>query len=142
MISKWIFKQFILFQIFMYRRSGGKTLGRLRGMPILLLTTVGRKTGKQHITPVMYIRDGNNYVITASNAGEAKHPLWFLNLQANPQTKIEVDGMTRSVRAHQASPEKKGRLWPQLVAQAPFFEEYRQKTTRDIPMVILQPTDG
>jgi F420H(2)-dependent quinone reductase len=142
MISKWIFKQFMRFQIFMYRHSGGKMMGSLRGMPLLLLTTVGRKTGKQHVTPVMYLRDGENYVVTASNNGADKHPGWFVNLQSNPQTAIEVGNMTRDVLAHQASPEEKKHLWAQLVEQAPFFEDYQKKTTRDIPMVILHPTNG
>ena len=142
MIGKWIFKQFMRLQIFMYRRSGGKSFGHLRGMPILLLTTIGRKSGKQRVTPVMYIRDGNNNVVTASNSGEDKHPGWFVNLRANPQITIEVDGMTKSVMAHQASPEEKARLWLQLVEQAPFFDGYRKKTRRDIPMVILQPSGG
>ncbi len=138
MIGKWIFKQFMRFQIFMYRRSGGKRMGSLRGMPVLLLTTVGRKTGKQRVTPVMYIRDEDNYVITASNGGEDKHPGWFVNLRANPQATIEVGKIARSVIAHQASLEEKKRLWAQLVEQAPFFEGYKKKTTREIPMVILQ----
>ncbi len=142
MVVKWIFRQFIRFQVYVYRRSGGKRFGHLRGMPLLLLTTVGRRTGKTRVTPVMYIRDGNNYVITASNGGADRHPSWFANLQANPQTTIEVDGMTRTVMAHKASSEEKGRLWARLVEQAPFFEAYRKKTTRDIPMVVLQPTDG
>ena len=141
MIGKWIFRKFMRFQIFMYRRSAGKSFAHVRGMPVLLLTTVGRKTGKQRVTPVMYIRDGDNYVITASNGGEDKHPGWFVNLRANPQATIEVGNMTRGVMAHQASPEKKKTLWAQLVEQAPFFDGYRKKTTRDIPMVILQPTD-
>jgi deazaflavin-dependent oxidoreductase (nitroreductase family) len=142
MIGKWVFKQFMRFQIFMYRHSGGKMMGSLRGMPVLLLTTVGRKTGKQHVAPVMYLRDGENYVVTASNNGADKHPGWFVNLQSNPQATIEVDNMTRGVLTHQASPEEKKRLWTQLVEQAPFFEDYQKKTTRDIPMVILQPTNG
>jgi deazaflavin-dependent oxidoreductase (nitroreductase family) len=142
MIGKWIFKQFIRLQIFMYRRSGGKSFGRLRGMPILLLTTIGRKSGKQRVTPVMYIRDGNNYVVTASNSGEDKHPGWFVNLRTNPQITIEVDGITKSVMARQSSPQEKERLWAQLVEQAPFFDGYQKKTRREIPMVILEPSGG
>jgi F420H(2)-dependent quinone reductase len=142
MIGKWIFKQFMRLQIFMYRRSGGKMLGHLRGMPVLLLTTIGRKSGKRRVAPVMYIRDGNNYVVTASNSGDDKHPGWFLNLRANPQITIEVDGMTKRVTAHQASSQEKGRLWPQLVEKAPFFDGYRKKTRREIPMVILEPSGG
>jgi deazaflavin-dependent oxidoreductase (nitroreductase family) len=87
----------------------------------------------------MYIRDGNNYIVTASNGGADRHSGWFANLQASPQTSIEVDGMTRTVIAHKASKEENGRLWPRLVDQAPFFEGYTKKTTRDIPMIILQP---
>ena len=140
MVVKWIFRRFIGLQIFVYRHSGGKRMARLRGMPILLLTTVGRKTGKQRVTPVMYIRDGDNYVITASNSGAAKNPGWFVNLKTNPQITIEVDGTIKTVTAHQASAEEKGRLWPQLVEQGHFFEGYQKKTKREIPMVILRPT--
>jgi deazaflavin-dependent oxidoreductase (nitroreductase family) len=86
----------------------------------------------------VYIRDGDSYVITAAYAGADKHPSWFVNLQANPKVMIEVSNVTRSVVARQASAEEKKRLWAQLIAQAPFFEGYQQKTTRDIPMVILQ----
>jgi len=138
LVSNWILRQFMRFQVYMYRRSGGKRMGHLRGMPVLLLTTVGRKTGKERVTPVMYLRDGDNYVVTASNNGRDKQPSWLLNLKAHPQTKIEVDGITRSVMAQQASVEEKGRLWPQLVERAPFFEGYQRSTKRDIPMVILR----
>jgi deazaflavin-dependent oxidoreductase (nitroreductase family) len=140
MIAKWIFKQFIQLQIFMYRRSGGKRMGTLRGMPLLLLTTVGRKTGMERVTPLMYIRDGENYVITASNNGGATHPAWFANIKANPQARIQVGDINGGVTARQASAEEKARLWAVLVERAPFFESYKQRTTRDIPMVILQPT--
>ena len=142
MVMKWIFKQFIRLQVYMYRRSGGKRMGMLRGMPLLLLTTVGRKTGIERVTPLMYIRDGENYVITASNSGGATHPAWFVNIKANPQASIQVGDMSGGVTARQASAEEKARLWAELVQRAPFFEDYRQKTTRDIPMVILQPTSG
>jgi deazaflavin-dependent oxidoreductase (nitroreductase family) len=82
----------------MYFDGGLHTLSKLP----LLLTTLGRKTGKQRVTPVMYIRDGENYVVTASNAGREKQPTWFVNLQANPQTAIEVDGLTKSMLAHRS----------------------------------------
>jgi len=75
-----------------------------------------------------------------SVVGREKHPAWFMNLQANPQTVIEVGDTTQSVTAHQATAEEMTRLWPQLVQQAPFFADYQKSTTRKIPMVILQPT--
>jgi F420H(2)-dependent quinone reductase len=139
MVVKWLFRRFIALQVYMYRRSGGKRMGRLRGMPVLILTTVGRKTGKKRVTPVMYIRDGTDYVVTASNNGADEYPAWFLNLKANPRITIEVDDQAFTVIAHQASTDDKGRLWPQLVEKAPFFEGYKKKAKRDIPMVILEP---
>jgi deazaflavin-dependent oxidoreductase (nitroreductase family) len=111
-------------------------------MPILLLNTIGRKSGKRRVVPVMYMRDGDNYVVTASNSGDNKHPGWFLNLRANPQVTIEVEGMTISVMAYQASSQEKESLWAQLVEKAPFFDGYRKKTRREIPMVILEPDGG
>lgn len=139
MIGKWFIQQFMRFHVFIYRRSGGKWLGQMGGMPLLLLTTIGRKSGAQHTTPLMFIRDGADYVITASNGGDDKNPGWFWNLKANPQTSIEVGDKHYSVTARQANPEEKVLLWAQLVARAPAFEGYKTKTTRDIPMMILQP---
>ena len=142
MTSKWFFRQFKRIQVYFYRRSGGKRMGHLRGMPILILTTVGRKTGKERITPVMYTRDGSNYVVTASNNGADEYPAWFLNMKSNPRITIEVDDKRESVIARQASVEEQSRLWPQLVEKAPFFEGYKKRAKREIPMVILEPTDG
>ncbi len=126
-------------QVFVYRRSGGRRMAHLRGMPILVLTTAGRRTGKERVTPVMYFQDGESFVITASNNGRDRQPSWFLNLKAQPQAKIEVGGMTKVVIARQASVEERGRLWPQLVERAPFFDGYQQNAPREIPMVILKP---
>jgi F420H(2)-dependent quinone reductase len=117
-------------------------MGHIRGMPVLLLTTVGRRTGKARVTPVVYIRDGKNYVIVAANNGAKEHPGWFWNLQGMPKTTIEVNDMTINVTAHQASTEEKGRLWPQLVERGPFFDGYQKKVKRNIPVIILETTDG
>ena len=127
-------------QIFVIRRSGGKKMAHLRGMPVLLLTTVGRKSGKRRVTPVMFVRDGSNFVVTASNNGAKSNPAWFLNLMANARVTIEVGGSTREATAHKANPEERERLWTQLVQKAPFFEGYSKGTKREIPMVVLQPT--
>ncbi len=111
----------------------------LRGMPVLLLTTLGRKSQKHHTTPLMYIRDGDNYVITASNNGLPTHPGWFYNLQATPQIIIEIPGNKLTVSASTATPNEQDRLWPELIARAPFFDDYQKGTTRQIHMVILKP---
>lgn len=81
-------------------------------------------------------------MVTASNNGAENNPGWFHNLMVHPQTTIEVDGTTKSVMAHQASAEEKGRLWPEWTEKAPFFEGYRKRTSREIPMVIFQPSDA
>jgi deazaflavin-dependent oxidoreductase (nitroreductase family) len=114
-------------------------MSAMRGMPILLLTTVGRKTGKRRTTPLMYMRDGENHVITASNNGKAWHPAWFHNLQASPQAEIELPGQRLEVSATVASQTEKDRLWPQLVSKAPFFDGYQRNTSRLIPLVLLKP---
>ena len=138
-IFEFLFKLFIKLQIVVFRLSKGKAMGTMRGMPVLLLTTVGRKSGKQRTTPLMYIRAGDSYVVTASNNGKGRHPAWLSNLQVTPQVQIEVPGQRLEVQAEVATQAEQERRWPQLEAEAPFFDKYRQKTTRAIPMVLLNP---
>lgn len=134
-----LFKLFTRLQIAVFRRTNGRRMAFMRGMPVLLLTTVGRKTRRQRTTPLMYIRDGDNYVVTASNNGRDSHPAWFYNLQGSPQIYIEVPGKRLQAIASIATTAEQDRLWPQLVAQAPFFDDYQKGTTRPIPMVLLKP---
>jgi F420H(2)-dependent quinone reductase len=139
MIFEWIFKLFMKVQVAVFRRTNGKSMASMRGMPVLLLTTVGRKTRQPRTTPLMYIRDGSNYVITASNNGRDKHPAWFYNLQADPQVVIELPGQRLEVTASIVGPAEYKGLWARLVSQAPFFDGYRKGTSRAIPMVLLKP---
>lgn len=139
MVFDWLFKLVAKLQVAVFRRTNGKYMAFMRGMPVLLLTTVGRKTGQARTTPLMYIRDGESYVITASNNGRDKHPAWFYNLKASPQAEISLPGKRLRVTASIATSAEKDRLWPELVKQAPFFDGYRKKTSRDIPMVLLKP---
>jgi len=127
--------------IFLYRKSGGRIGGKMRGGDVLLLTTTGRKTGKQRTVPLIYIMDGSAYVLTASIGGAPKHPGWFFNLRDNPQAVIQVKNRRFNVVAKVADKEKKRELWMRLVAGLPFYAAYQQKTTREIPMVILYPID-
>jgi F420H(2)-dependent quinone reductase len=106
-------------------------------MPVLLLTTTGRKTEKKRTVPVMYLHEDPNYVITAPNKGRDKPPPKRLNLQSSPQAIIELGDGTRLVMAEQASSEEKRRLWAQLVEKAPAFDGYQKRTRREIPMIIL-----
>ena len=122
-----------------YRLTGGKIGGTfLRGAPVLLLTTIGRKSGQPRVAPLLYLRDGESYVIVASKGGMSHHPLWFHNLEAQPDCEIEVGSEKFKVRARRADAAEKAALWPKLVAMYRDYDSYQQRTTRDIPVVILE----
>jgi deazaflavin-dependent oxidoreductase (nitroreductase family) len=112
--------------------------GRIVNSPVLLLTTTGRRSGKQRTVPLLYLMDGRNVVLVASNGGAVRHPTWWLNLQAAPEGWIQIKGIRRRVRAEQASAAEKQRLWPLLTAMYPGYKRYQEITDRDIPVVILR----
>ena len=127
--------------VFLYNVSGGRIGGKMGKAPVLLLTTTGRKTGKQRTLPLVYIMDGSAYVITGSAGGADKHPGWFFNIRSNPQATIQVKDKHITVMAEIAGPEKKPELWARLVEVAPNFAGYQKRTSREIPMVILHPVE-
>ncbi len=124
---------------FIYQLTGGRFGSAMGGMNVLLLTTIGRKTGKVRSTPLSYSQDDNNYVITASNAGQERHPGWYFNLQNDSNVTIQVKGKQIKTTAVTADPQKRTQLWQQLIKTAPAYDEYTQKTSREIPVVILTP---
>ena len=107
--------------------------------PILLLNTIGRKTGQVRTNPLLYLKDGETIVLVASYGGAPTHPIWWLNLRAHPQAEIEIGSQKSTVIARQADEEERQRLWPLLVAMFPNYAEYQKKTTREIPVILLQP---
>jgi F420H(2)-dependent quinone reductase len=123
---------------FIYRSTKGAISGRMVNCPVLLLTTKGRKTSKLRTVPLLYLADGDNLVLVASNGGATKHPTWWLNLQSNPEAQIQVKGVKQRVRAEEGSAEEKQRLWPLLTAMYPGYKRYQEITNRDIPVVILR----
>ncbi len=123
----------------LFRATDGRVGGRLLGSPVLLLVSTGRKTGRQRTTPLLYLPDGDRYVIVASNGGAAKHPVWWLNLEADPEATVEVGGRKVRVRAWEAEGEERARLWKGLVEMYPPYEGYQKKTDREIPVVLLEP---
>ena len=127
--------------VFLYNVSGGRIGGKIGKVPVLLLTTMGRKSGKQRTLPLVYIMDGPAYVITASAGGADKNPGWFFNIRSNPQAAIQVKEKHIKVTAEIAGPEKKSELWARLVEVAPNFAGYEKRTSREIPMVILHPVE-
>jgi deazaflavin-dependent oxidoreductase (nitroreductase family) len=121
----------------LYRRSGGRVGGRLVGMPVLLLVTVGRRSGRPHTTALTYLPHGPDIVIIASNGGAQNHPDWFLNLRAHPE--VEIDLGRRHLRMHAqetAGPEREA-LWARVVHMNRRYAGYQARTKRRIPVVVL-----
>ena len=110
----------------------------LEGSTILLLTTTGRRTGKETTTPLIYQPDGEHLVIVASKGGAAKHPGWFLNLEKSPEVGVQILGDKFRARARVAEGEERERLWKLMNEAWPHYEEYQVKTDREIPVVVLE----
>ncbi|MBV9228238.1 MAG: nitroreductase family deazaflavin-dependent oxidoreductase [Chloroflexi bacterium] len=127
-------------QVSLYRLSGGSIGGTFKGVPVLLLTTAGRKTGKKRTKPLLYLMDNDQVVLVASHAGAPTHPSWWRNLQQNPHAEVQIKRTLLQVEAREATPEERERLWPKLVALYPDYENYQKRTTRSIPIVLLQRT--
>ena len=122
-----------------YRETDGEEGYDWReGSKILLLTTTGRKSGKETTTPLIFAMDGGNPVIVASKGGAPEHPGWYKNLVKNPAAEVQILGETFPVRARDAEGEERERLWKLMNVEWPHYEEYQQKTDREIPVVILE----
>jgi deazaflavin-dependent oxidoreductase (nitroreductase family) len=122
-----------------FRANSGNVGGQFEGAPLLLLHTIGAKTGQERINPVMYRTDGDNLVVFASKAGADTNPDWYHNLRANPAVTVEVGTDTRPARARVASEDERDRLWAAHKKEWPGFADYETKTSRQIPVVILEP---
>jgi deazaflavin-dependent oxidoreductase (nitroreductase family) len=122
-----------------YRETGGETGYLWNGVPTLLLTVAGRRTGRQLTSPLIFGRDGDDYLVVASMGGAPRHPSWYLNLQANPRAKIQVKADELAVIAHTASVEEKPRLWKIVTGVWPNYDVYQSRTDRIIPLVVLSP---
>ena len=120
-----------------FRNNDGKVGGGFEGAPLLLLHTVGAKSGQPRVNPVMYLPDGNRWIVFASKAGAPTSPDWYHNLLASPEVSIEVGTDTLNVAATIAQGGERDMLYSRQAALYPQFAEYEQKTTREIPVVIL-----
>ncbi len=129
------------FHILLYRLTQGWVGGLVSGMPNLLLTTTGRKSGLKRTTPLFYLPDRENFVVVASYGGNPKAPLWWKNLQADPIGWVQVGDRTFEVQARQAPEELKEVLWPVFVRHYPSYNLYQERTDRIIPLVILEPVE-
>lgn len=125
-----------------YRASGGLLGGNVWGAPILLLTATGRKSAQPRITPLLYLRDADDYVVIASNGGSPRHPLWWRNLQADPRAQVQVWGEQFSAVATRAEGSERERIWRAIAARYPIYSWYERQTSREIPVVVLRRQDA
>lgn len=124
-----------------YKASRGRIGHTAPGFPtMLLLDHVGAKSGTKRTSPLLYVKDGDNVVIVASKGGFPKHPAWFHNLKANPDTTVQIGSKRRAVHARVATPEERERLWPKAVKSYRGYRDYQARSQgREIPLVILEP---
>jgi deazaflavin-dependent oxidoreductase (nitroreductase family) len=120
--------------------SGGKVGGGIAGMPVVVLTTTGRKSGQPRETMLTSpVQDGDTMVLVASYGGDDRHPQWFLNLQADPDVTVTQNGVATAMRARVATPEEKAQLWDRITSTYRGYAGYQKRTDRDIPVVLLTP---
>jgi deazaflavin-dependent oxidoreductase (nitroreductase family) len=122
-----------------YRETGGEKGYIWNNATTLLLTTTGRRSGEEKTVPLIFVADGDNYVIIASLGGAPKHPVWYLNLEANPRVTLQVKDKVIKAEARTAVPPERERLWARAVEAWPQYNDYQAKTTRQIPVVVLEP---
>ncbi len=125
---------------FLYRRNDGKGLGStFQGIPVAILTTTGRKSGEPRDSPLYFHRDGDKIIVAASKGGSDKHPMWYLNLKADPKVTVRIRDEQRTLTARDATEDERARYWPKLVAMYPTYEDYQSWTDRKIPLVVCEP---
>ena len=123
---------------YVYERTGGRVGGNLAGLRMLLLTTTGRKSGKQYTTPLACFSDGDDLIVVASNNGQDHHPAWWLNLEHTPEVDVRYGREHLRVRAHLATGDERARLWPWLLEKNSAYAKYQKRTKREIPVVVLR----
>lgn len=122
-----------------FRANGGQVGGQFAGAPLLLLHTTGAKTGQERVSPMMYRKVGDSYAVFASKAGAPTNPDWYHNLRAYPRVRAEIGAGTVELAARVAEGEERERIWSAQKQDYPGFADYETKTTRQIPVVILEP---
>ncbi|QCQ93676.1 nitroreductase family deazaflavin-dependent oxidoreductase [Rhodococcus sp. SGAir0479] len=140
-IIKWMSR----INVKLYRATGGRLGGKWRvgsafpwGIPVCLLTTTGRKTGRPRVSPLLFLEDGDRIVLVASQGGLPKNPMWYLNIRANPEVTVQVKSRVRKMRARVATEAERAELWPRLVDLYADFDNYQSWTDRQIPVVICE----
>ena len=138
-LRRWTIRGLSKAHLTVYRATRGRVLGSVAGMPVLLLTTTGRRSGKARTTPLTFFRDGTDLVVIASNGGADRPPDWSLNLQQTPRAIAEIGTDKVAVTARPASEREHARLWFVVTATYAGYARYQERTTRRIPVVLLSP---
>ena len=125
--------------VYRYLATDGAEGHDWRGTQTLLLTTTGRRSGRQRQLPLIYGRHGDDYLVVASKGGSPKPPAWYLNLDASPEVEIQVKGDKMRAHARTATTEEKPELWSIMTKEWPAYDEYQERTDREIPVVVLEP---
>ncbi len=139
-LRRWAIKSLSKTHLVIQRMSRGRLLGTVAGMPVLLLTTTGRTSGKARTTPLTFFRDGDDLVVIASNGGSDRAPDWWLNLQHDQRALVEIGRDELDVTARAAPAEQRERLWVEITATYSGYARYQKKTARRIPVVLLSPS--
>ena len=133
------FKIMTRIHIFLYRKSRGKIWNKMIGMPVLLLTTTGRKSGQPRTTPLVFQRDDDDYLIVASKGGSDSHPAWYFNLETTPEVRVEVGGQAFAARVTITKDEERDQIYERFKSISDNFVRYEQMAQRTIPVVRLTP---
>ena len=135
-----MFKAVTNFHELVFKVSGGRVANNFFGMPVVFLTTTGRKSGQPRTNPLTVpLEDGDRIVLVASKGGDPKHPAWYLNLVANPEVFVDRGKGKQRMTARPATAEEKAELWPRVTAKYKGYAQYQTRTSRDIPLVIVEP---
>jgi F420H(2)-dependent quinone reductase len=126
-------------QVELYERSGGTQGTTLSGKPVIILTSVGARTGKLRKTPLMRVEHQGEYAVVASMGGAPKHPVWYYNLAANPHVELQDGPVKKDYRAREVTGEDRAAWWERAVAAWPDYAAYQEKTSRTIPVFVLTP---
>jgi deazaflavin-dependent oxidoreductase (nitroreductase family) len=121
-----------------YRATDGEEGHDWRGASVLLLTTTGRRSGEERTTPLIYGRNGDDYMVVASKGGSPAPPAWYLNLSEDPDVEVQVKGDRFRARARTAGLDEKPALWRTMVGEWPDYDAYQERTEREIPVVVLE----
>ena len=134
-----IIKPFSRLNAFVYKLTAGRLLGKLQGLPVVLITMTGAKTGKKRTIPLMYVPYEQGVIIVASLGGAPESPVWHKNLLVHPEIEAQYLGVKMKLRARQVDDAEKARLWPTCVKHYPPFEDYQARTDRNIPVFVCEP---